>query len=86
MLSIQLVVQFTHPPGQLFLLHLVVARLHCIRSIIKAFDQDLLGKEPKKDIQLYVVESGKLKQTCFAALIQKQQSLHEGAAVIVDDT
>ena len=49
-LSIQLVIQFTHPPGQLFQLHLVVTRLYCVRSIIKALDQDLLGKEPMKDV------------------------------------
>ena len=51
-LSIQLVIQFTHPPGQLFQLHLVVTRLYCVCSIIKALDQDLLGKEPVKDTWL----------------------------------
>ena len=86
MLGVQLVIQFTHPPGQLFPLHLVVTRLDCICSIIQAFDQDLLGKEPKTNIQLYIVESRSLKPTCFAVLIQKQQSLHVGAAAIVDDT
>ena len=46
--GVQLVVQFAHPPGQLLLLHLVVTRLDCFCSIVKAFDQDLLGEEPKE--------------------------------------
>ena len=45
-LGIELVVELAHPPRQLFLLHLVVAGLDRVCSIIKAFDQDLLGEEP----------------------------------------
>ena len=88
MLGVQLVVQFTHPPGELLLFHLVVACLDCVCSIVKAFDQDLLGKEPVEKIYnyTYLVESGSPKPTCFAVLIQKQQLLHVGAAAIADDT
>ena len=49
-LGVQLVIQLPHPPRQLLLLHLGVARLHCIGCIVQTLDQDLLGQKPLREI------------------------------------
>ena len=48
-LPIQHGVQLTHPPRQLLLLHLVVAGLHRLGSVVQRFDEHLLCEEPEQD-------------------------------------
>ena len=83
-LGVQLVIQLPHPPRQLLLLHLGVARLHCIGCIVETLDQDLLGQEPLKEISRSLKKQN-LVETCSVARIQTQRSQHGGAAAIVGD-